>query len=88
MIDIKRLLKAERMEVTYLETDIDKRHIIGFRKAYNLTQVALANILGVKTRNINRWELDKSKMGGSSAVLFTIIVLVVEVLLYEKNECN
>jgi len=31
-------------------------------------------LIKVREKNINRWELDKSKMGGSSAVLFTILL--------------
>ena len=52
---------------------IDKDFVKEFRAKHNLTQSALANILGVKKKTVEKWEQGINKVGGSSAVLLGLL---------------
>lgn len=73
MIDIEKLLESPRVEVTFADVNIDKEFVKTFRKENHLTQIALANILGVTKKTIEKWEQGKNKIGGSSAVLLKLL---------------
>ena len=73
MINIDKLLESKRVEVTYAEANVDKFFVRNFRKEYQLTQVALANILGVTKKAIEKWEQGANNVNGSSAVLLRLL---------------
>ncbi len=73
MINIDKLLESKRIEVSFAEVNIDKEYVKSFRQNNHLTQLALANILGVKKKTIEKWEQGVNKIGGSSAVLLKLI---------------
>lgn len=73
MINIDKLLESKRIEVSFVETNVDKEFVKEFRQNHHLTQLALANILGVKKKTIEKWEQGVNKVGGSSAVLLKLI---------------
>ena len=73
MINIKKLLNSKRIEVSFIEIDISKGFVKRFRSNKNLTQTALANIMGVSKLTINLWECGFKKVKGSSAVLFKLL---------------
>ncbi len=73
MINIEKLLEAKRVEISFVNTDIDKDFVKTFRKEHKLTQVALANILGVTKKAIEKWEQGVNKVNGSSAVLLRLL---------------
>lgn len=56
MINIDVLKKAARIKVTYVVDEIDSEYVKEFRRKYALTQAALANIMGVTKKTIERWE--------------------------------
>lgn len=74
-MDIKKLLGGERVVVSYLEPneEIDSNFVKEFRKRFELTQTALANIMGIKKKTVEKWEQGKNKVNGSSVVLFTLL---------------
>ena len=69
MIDINKLLESKRLEITFADVNVDRAFVKAFRKEHGLTQSALANILGVTKKTIEKWEQGKNNIGGSSAVL-------------------
>lgn len=73
MIDVKKLLQSKRVEVTYWDPTIDGDYIKEFRKKYNLTQVALANIIGVTKKAIEKWEGGSNKIKGCAAILIQLL---------------
>ena len=73
MIDINKLLESKRVEITLTDSYVDKDFVKSFRKEFGLTQVALANILGVKKKAVEKWEQGVNKVGGSSAVLLKLL---------------
>ena len=73
MINIEKLLESKRVEVSYINTDVDKEFVKNFRKEHHLTQVALANILGVTKKTIEKWEQGVNNINGSSAVLLRLL---------------
>lgn len=73
MLDINKLLESKRVEVSFAETNVDRLFIKNFRKTHNLTQVALANILGVTKKAIEKWEQGTNNINKSSAVLLTLL---------------
>ncbi len=72
-MNIKRLLSAKKLVVKRLNVNVDASYVKEFREYYNLTQIALANILGVTKKTIEKWEQGKNKIKGSSAVLLTLM---------------
>ncbi len=72
-MDINKLLNAKRVTIKYLDIDVDNEDVKNFRRNNDLTQVALANILGVKKKTVEKWEQGKNKINGSSAVLITLL---------------
>lgn len=73
MIDVQKILKeSKRVQVTLHEPEIDSAFVKQFRKKNHLTQAALANIMGVKKKTIEKWEQGVSHVGGSSAVLLQL----------------
>lgn len=73
MIDIDKLLESKRIEVSFAKINIDGAYIKQFRHNNNLTQVALANILGVTKNEIEEWEQGVNKVNGSSTVLLKLL---------------
>ena len=73
MIDINKLLESKRVEVSFSKISIDSAYVKQFRHENNLTQVALANILGVTKKAIEKWEQGVNKVNGSSAVLLKLL---------------
>lgn len=74
MINLNKLKGAKYVEVEYFVSDnVDGQYVKNLRKEKNLTQTALANILGVTKKTIEKWEQGKNKITGSSAVLLTLI---------------
>lgn len=73
MIDINKLLGSKRVEVSFPETAVDGAYVKLFRSDHRLTQAALANIMGVKKKTIEKWEQGVNKVSGSSAVLLKLL---------------
>ena len=73
MINVNKLFESKRVEITVAEIKIDNEFVKKFRKDRNLTQVALANIMGVTKKTIEKWEQGKNNINGSSAVLFKLL---------------
>ena len=73
MINVNKLLESKRIEITFAEIKVDKKFIKQFRTNNHLTQIALANILGVKKKTIEKWEQGVNNVNGSSAVLLKLL---------------
>ena len=73
MIEIDKLLEAKRVEVSFAEVRIDGAFVKRFRRDNGLTQAALANILGVTKKAVEKWEQGVNKLSGSSAVLLKLL---------------
>lgn len=73
MINFDVLKKAARINVTYTVDEINSEYVKEFRRKYALTQIALANIMGVTKETIEEWEQGINKVSGSSLVLFTLL---------------
>lgn len=73
MINVNKLLESKRVEVRITEVKIDKNFVKQFRKNNHLTQIALANILGVTKKTIEKWEQGANNVNGSSAVLLKLL---------------
>ncbi len=73
MINIEKLLESKRVEVSFAEINVDSAYVKRFRKDHKLTQVALANIVGVTKKTVEKWEQGVNNIGGSSAVLLKLL---------------
>ena len=73
MINVNKLLESKRIEVSFAEIKVGKEFIKQFRTNNHLTQIALANILGVKKKTIEKWEQGVNNVNGSSAVLLKLL---------------
>ena len=73
MIDVSKLMNAKRVVVEKKTIIVTKEFVRSFRITHNLTQVALANILGVTKKAIEKWEQGKNPVCGSSALLLTLL---------------
>ena len=73
MINVNKLLESKRVEVKITEISVDKFFVKQFRESNHLTQVALANILGVKKKTVEKWEQGANNVNGSSALLLTLL---------------
>lgn len=73
MIDVSKLLESTRLEITFADVNVDHDFVKAFRKEHGLTQIALANMLGVTKKTIEKWEQGKNNVGGSSAVLLKLL---------------
>lgn len=73
MIDVSKLLESTRLEITFADVNVDRDFVKVFRKEHGLTQIALANMLGVTKKTIEKWEQGKNNVGGSSAVLLKLL---------------
>lgn len=73
MININKLLESKRVEVKIAETKVDRIFVKQFREDHHLTQIALANILGVTKKTIEKWEQGVNNVNGSSAVLLKLL---------------
>lgn len=72
-MDIKKLQAGRRVVVRYLDTNINGEFVKKLREKYKLTQIALANVLGVSKKTIEKWEQGVNSVKGSSAVLLSLI---------------
>ena len=73
MIDVSKLLESTRLEITFADVNVDRDFVKAFRKEHGLTHIALANMLGVTKKTIEKWEQGKNNVGGSSAVLLKLL---------------
>lgn len=73
MINIDKLLTSKRLEVSFATVKVDKFFVKQFRVKNHLTQIALANILGVTKKTIEKWEQGANNINGSSAVLLKLL---------------
>lgn len=73
MINIDKLLESKRVEIVFAEINVNGEYVKQFRKKYGLTQIALANIIGVTKKTIEKWEQGVNKVSGSSAVLLKLL---------------
>ena len=73
MINFDVLKNATKVNVTYTVDEINSDYVKDFRRKHALTQIALANIMGVTKKTIEKWEQGKNKVSGSSSVLFTLL---------------
>ena len=73
MIDINKLLESQRVEVSFADAAVDGAYVKQFRAEHRLTQAALANIMGVKKKTVEKWEQGVNKVSGSSAVLLKLL---------------
>ena len=73
MIDVKALINSKRVEVKYLSPKVEGAFIKKFREKNNLTQVALANIMGVTKKAIEKWEQGANKVRGAAAILIQLL---------------
>ena len=77
MIDVQKILKeSKRVEVTLYEPEIDSVFVKQFRKKNHLTQAALANIMGVKKKTIEKWEQGVNRVSGSSACCYSCLIVI------------
>ena len=72
-MNINKLLHSKHIEVIIDNKRIDKEFLLQFRKKHNLTQAALANILGVSTVAIQKWEDGLSDIDGTAARLVILL---------------
>lgn len=68
-----KLMNAKRVIIEYLDDNVDSNYVKTFRQENGLTQVALANILGVSKKTIEKWEQGVNKITGSSAKLLALL---------------
>lgn len=80
MINLRKVLKSKKVEVTYLTPEVDKEFVKDFRKKFDLTQTALANTLGVTKKTVEKWEQGINKVSGSSAILFRLLSMNPELI--------
>ena len=73
MINIDKLLESKRVEVVFAEINVNGEYVKQFRKNHGLTQIALANIVGVTKKTVEKWEQGVNKVSGSSAVLLKLL---------------
>lgn len=73
MIHIDQLLESKRVEVSFAEIVVNSEYVKKFRKDHALTQIALANILGVTKKTVEKWEQGVNNVSGSSAVLLKLL---------------
>lgn len=74
MIDFSKIKTMHYTSVeVYEPTRVDGKFIEHFRNKHNLTQYALANIMGVSYKTILRWERRKKPIKGSAAVLLSML---------------
>ena len=72
-MDYKALLNAQRIIVRFLEVNVNKDTVKDFSERNGLTQIEFANIMGVTKKAVEKWEQGRNKIGGSSAVLLTLL---------------
>lgn len=74
MIDFSKIKTMHFTTVEIYEpARVDGAFIARFRSKHNLTQSALANIMGVSYKTIVRWERRKKPIKGSAAVLLSLL---------------
>ena len=73
MINISKLLTSKHVEVKVAEITIDRNFVKQFRTNNNLTQVALANVLGVTQETVEKWEQGEDRVSGSNAILLKLL---------------
>lgn len=79
-MNIKKLLASKSVKVSYLTTEIDKTGVKEFREKFGLSQTALANVMGVSKKAVEKWEQGINRVSKSAAVLFAVINECPEVL--------
>ncbi len=73
MMDVESLLKSKSVEVSIADIKVDSEFVKNFRRKYSLTQIALANILGVSKKAIEKWEQGANRVSRSNATLLKIL---------------
>lgn len=72
-MDVQKLLSSKRLEVAVTDINVDSDTLKSFRNKHSLTQLALANILGVSKKTVERWEQGVAKIHGSAATLLKLL---------------
>ena len=73
-MNIEKLNNAKKVKITFYQPyKVDSDFIKSFRVAKNLSQVELANILGVMPSTVARWERNKQEIKGTPAILLSIL---------------
>lgn len=78
MYNIEILKNADQFSDTYevqlidYKKEISKDDVKNFRRKFDLTQVALANLFGIRKKTVEKWEQGKNKITGSSVILFRL----------------
>lgn len=74
MIDFSKFKEMGFTSVAIcVPNQVDGNFIKHFRKKHNLSQQALANIMGASYKTILRWERQKKPIRGSAAVLISML---------------
>lgn len=74
MIDFSKIKEMDFTSVeVYEPARVDGAFIARFRKKHNISQHALANIMGVSYKTALRWERRKKPIKGSAAVLLSLL---------------
>lgn len=74
MINIEKLLKSKHVEVRTINTsDVTSTFVKKFREEQNFSQTAMANMLGVTKKCIEKWEQGANNINGSSKVLLKLL---------------
>ncbi len=94
MIDIKKLMNAKHVEIKTLDVGaVDGEFIKKFRANFDFTQTALANMLGVTKKAVEKWEQGRNNVNSCAKVLLALlyenpdlIEKVYSVKRYERGE--
>ncbi|MCI1974507.1 MAG: type II toxin-antitoxin system MqsA family antitoxin [Limosilactobacillus sp.] len=77
--EYQNFLNGEKADVDIVETTIpvkpefNSTTIKDLRKKINVTQKGLANLIGVSTRTVESWEMDRTEPNRSSQKLLTLL---------------
>lgn len=73
-MNFNELVKAKGITVGFIDVNgIDGHFVKEFREKNGLTQFALATIMGVKKKTVEKWEQGKNPIIGSSSILFRLL---------------
>ena len=92
-IDLSNFQSNSYYEISYLDTEsiVDSSFLKNFRKDNNLTQIRLANILGVSKKTIEKWEQGVNPIKGTSSKLFYLLnkePKLIDLLLFENDKID
>lgn len=92
-IDLSNFQSNSYYEISYLDTEsiVDSSFLKNFRKDNNLTQIRLANILGVSKKTIEKWEQGVNPIKGTSSKLLYLLnkePKLIDLLLFENDKID